>query len=275
MKKTSDKFENWVAANRERLDKWETPDSLWEKVKKNLDSKENEEDAFEKFVKSNRAELDAWEVTDKLWGRITENLPKKDEERFETWVNENRSDFDRWEVPKHLWKKIQNSLHKEGEKVFVIKQKTIWRVAAVVALLITFFGIGFIVNQNFSENSNIVLETSKKPDLEKISPELAEAEKYYSSIISEKQEKIKTYSVSDADLQATLEESMQHLDSIYQGLKVELASQNEEHRGRVVQAMVENLKMRIEILNRQLILLERIEEYQKTEKNNENEEISI
>jgi transaldolase len=131
-----------------------------------------------------------------------------------------------------------------------------------VAAAVLFFATSALLIDKFvyqESTSSIVTTTTN--------PALIEAEGYYMSLISQMSEEITTYGQNDySDPQ--FKQDMNRLDSVYQTLKQDLVLGNEQS---IVDAMIQNLQLRIEVLNNQLEIIQSIEQFKKEE----NESVNI
>ena len=244
MENEEQRLEKFIQDNRSDFDVFEVPKDLWAKI------------ALEKFVEDNRSELDVYDPPEGLWSGIA----------LEKFVEDNRSELDVHEPPEGLWNQIAKDLPaKKQGKVITLKVRTLMRVAAAIVILLVAF-IGFQLLQKQKEEPTL----ATLPNLEQISPELAEAEVYYSSLISQKQKEIKTFPLEKYDLGEDFYTALNELDTMYTKLKTELYQVPSKEQ--VVDAMIRNLQMRIEVLNRQLAILKQIQKFKNEEKD---ENISI
>jgi hypothetical protein len=162
-------------------------------------------------------------------------------DRLEEFVRGHRQDFDTFEPSEALWKNIDKKLDK-GKKIKL--RFYLSRAAAVAAI----FAISFLVQQ--------YLQTSKNK-LQEI-PELKEAEMYYSGLIDAKLQEIKPLLVEYPDVEQEMKTDLSELDSVYNGLKNDLKDNVANHE--VIEAMIENYRMRINLLEEMLQYLEKNED---------------
>jgi len=178
-------------------------------------------------------------------------------DKLKSFINQNQDQFDDFE-PTNRWAKIEEVLDAEKfkirsqrrnqiSKVFDF-QIQIWKYAAAV-LLIAVIGMGcyiFMIPKQ-QKMANVPIE--------KLSPELADAEYYYGSQIAEKQKILKSSSLSNfctSDLVV--------LDSNYIQLKQELFK--DVNNQQITNAMIQNLQIRMKILNEQVEMLKKVKKYQ-------------
>lgn len=264
-----EKLVNFILNHREEFEQFEIPENIWLKIEDHLNQPEM---ALEDFIRQNQEEFSELEAPNNLWANIEEKLVEKEEEQgsqMESFITLHQSELELFDAPEGLWDKIEQELPKEAkqEKVFTIRytQKTLLRVAAVILLMIT-TGLGILIN--FPNDATPVALETEIPDMESISPELAEAEAFYTTQINAKKEEIQVYLTDNPEVDSEFQQGIEQLDSMYVSLKEELYQGNDSEK--IMDAMIQNLQTRIEILNRQLEILKRIKEL-KNEKTNKNE----
>ena len=176
-------------------------------------------------------------------------------DKLKDFVQAHREEFDSFSPRPDLWQDIAADL-KIGQtapaeapvqeaKVFALNWNTAWRFAAAVALLVA---VGFALrylNVNGSQTAAPLAANGQPVTLEKIAPELRQLETRYVQVIEKKESKLKAMGA---------EVQFAELDSAYNELKKELyTTPNKEV---LLQAMGDNLKMRIALLNQQLEVVE-------------------
>ncbi len=171
-------------------------------------------------------------------------------DRLEDFIRENRLEFDSIEPSEELWEGIENKLDK-GRKIS-------WNyLSGRVAVVAAIFIISFMA-QRFFMNSL---------DYNEI-PEIVEAESYYSGLINTKLNEVKPMLVEFPEIEQELNADLSELDSVYTSLKDDLKDNiaNQE----VIEAMIENYRLRIEILEEMMHFLNKDDE-KHTNKNNTSE----
>jgi hypothetical protein len=165
-------------------------------------------------------------------------------------IQENRQAFDVYQTDvDSLWEGISTGIEK--------KSKRKWPVLKIAASLVILFLVGFALIR--------VASSSQKFDdgisLSDISPELAEAEFYYSRLV---EEKFAMIHAANSALDPLITSEIELLDSAYLDLKNDLKDNmdNEE----VINAMIQNYRIKLQILEQ---ILESIETSNDEEKKNE------
>jgi len=175
-------------------------------------------------------------------------------DNLENFVRQNRQEFDNLDPRPTLWENIDQNLPKKKDWL-----NRAWKVAAVLLLGLL---VGLLVERNLDwEQSTRVAVT--KPD----SNELQKVENYFVRLISFKRQEITAMIDQQSFVGRALLQDLDKLDAMYVGLKKDLeTNQNNE---RLINAMIRNLQLRVEILNQQLDILEKINQY------TSNEEVSL
>ncbi len=160
---------------------------------------------------------------------------------LEKYVRTHKSEFDSLEPTDQLWQGIANELDRSkptADGTFW------WKVAAAFFLLST---IALLVLDNYPlTNKQLATEQAT------VSTELAEVESYYTRLIAERRKALANHPLANEEL---LEE-LDRLDALYEELRNTLdVNQGDE---RLIHAMIRNLQLRVEILNKQLKILENI-----------------
>ncbi len=188
-------------------------------------------------------------------------------DKFRNTFQDKRSDFDVAKAPTDLWASIEQELdqklpqRKESKVVKgVFGMKNILRFAA---MFIMTFGLGYWVanQQNIQTNDSAL---ASHFNLKDISPEVAEAEIFYFSSISDYKNEIKEYDQNYPELVKEFLGEHEQMDSMYLELKNTL--QQDLDNGQILELMIQNLQMRMTVLEHQKSILENINN-QKNEDN--------
>jgi hypothetical protein len=168
-------------------------------------------------------------------------------DRLEEFVRGHRQDFDTIEPGEALWKNIEKQIDK-GKRIKL--RFYLSRAAAVAAI----FALSFMTQQYLQKSRN------KAPEI----PELKEAEMYYSGLIDAKLQEIKPLLLEYPDVEKDMKSDLFELDSVYKGLKNDLKDNVANHE--VIEAMIENYRMRINLLEEMLQFLEKNDNENKNDK---------
>jgi len=174
-------------------------------------------------------------------------------DRLENFILERREEFDHLEPNPAVLERIQKEIGQQDQSGGGFNFNFIWRAAALVLLAVSVF---LLVERQSLKQDNMVAT------VEDINPEFYEAEGYFTQMIEEKQAVLVAYRNEYPDLITDFETDIDKLDQMYSQLKKELKSENTEQ---VVDALIQNLQLRIDILNQQLVILENIRNAQNNE----------
>lgn len=268
-------LEKFILGNLNELNQAQPSAKVWKQLKHKMD-----EDQLINFIQKHRNTLDSELPSPLLWQNIQTAL---EETKLQEFLQENSTELDTHEPSNKLWASISAQLddeqvptEKEVETPVIplkkapkmVPLRTVWQIAAgFIILLVAVFAI----QQNISTTPATTAQVEISPDLlQKIAPDLAEAEAYYTRVIHNKLGELRNFNLEGTGVDLnSFEAEINHLDSAYTGLKQDLVESQRNEQ--VMGAMMENLQLRIEILNRQLQILEQIQQL----KDGKTDEISI
>ena len=196
---------------------------------------------------------------------------------FEKFVRYMRRDFDDKMPSENVWKNIEKSLPAGKEaKRFTIRDIYKWSAAAaVVFILLT--SAWFLFNKKYpdnyrDENSAVKSESpenSTEPEnIKGISPEYALEFKQASLAVENRQRELRSAIANNPELYKKFQQDLNILDSSYRMLRQQaLQSVNQDV---ILKAMIQNLQLQSELLNRQLMI---IHEFKTTKKNNNEKDL--
>ncbi len=166
-------------------------------------------------------------------------------DRLEKFVQEHNEEFDIYSPPAGTWNNIERKLKKKKNPVI----RPYWAWAAAVLLI----AVSFAWFNNRQATSHPVLQEIQVVTL---NPELVNAEVYYASIVETQHQEIAQLGKGYPDVCNDLDKELRSMDTLYGQLKNEyqVSGGNEA----VMQAMVENLQARVQLMNQQLQLLKSI-----------------
>lgn len=168
---------------------------------------------------------------------------------LEQFIVENKKAFDDKEVSEKLWNRIEADLDPPQIKK---DYGWVWKVAALLfigATLVLLFD-----KYQFSQNNQLTQYAG-------YNQELIDVEMYYTQQISVKRSELEN-NLSDKEKEAFLGD-LNDLDRMYLQLKSDL--EDNQNNNKLISAMIQNLQLRVEILNKQLSILERINKVEKDE----------
>lgn len=195
----------------------------------------------------------------------------KNQKKLEDFIQQNREEFDE-ELPKNLvWENVQTSFSDEKTvQPRVIELKYFRLLAASFAFVVCAMLVLY-----FYQMQNIKNEYATKENTEEnlaqnlpIDEEFVQAENYYVTQISNNRKLLQTkeLEVKSAEVE-DVDNELKSLEIEYRNLKDDLL--NGGNPKIVADAMLENLRIRNEILEEQILIVEQITE--KLKKSNENQ----
>ncbi len=183
---------------------------------------------------------------------------KTHKDPLEELVEKNKEAFDQYEPSEGLWEKIDQRVHPKQEKT--VPLKWVLRVAAVLVV-----AVGVALAFWRKEETEIPVEIVQEViTLEDISPDLAEADSYYSMEINHRMEELESMGIDQEIM-----EEIAMLDEEYQQLLAE--AEGNLNNEKVIEALIQNYRLKLEILED---VLEEIKHQESDENHNtSNDEI--
>jgi NADH dehydrogenase/NADH:ubiquinone oxidoreductase subunit G len=180
-------------------------------------------------------------------------------DKLEKFITQHRDAFDEAVPSLKVWAEINKELDQQkGQARRIFLWRSLRVAAAVVALLLV-GGYGGMYYQQQVASANITLSD--------IAPEYAELEAYYTTQVSLRMQQLADYSHTSA-----VEPDLQQLDEVLQELQQELKNAPLGGEEQVINAMINNYKTRLEILER---VLEKIQSTNQNLKTETDEVVSI
>jgi CHASE3 domain sensor protein len=180
-------------------------------------------------------------------------------DRLEEHIRRNREDLDRYNAPEGLWKGIRNKL-KKGKS-------TSRQWLSVAAMFVAVLGTALLLfrpvfrwsvsdNQRNNDNSSMQLN-----------PQLKETEAYYNNLVNSLYSEATPLLTNNPEIKEELNTDLAHLDSICIDIKKDLKDNisNQE----VIEALVQNYRIKIRILEDMLNVLKGNELNQVKKQNHE------
>jgi len=162
-------------------------------------------------------------------GDFLEKLAKESRDQFDTGVPSN-----------NVWSRINHGLERDGASSW---KRNLWKYAAILFLVSTVV----LLTDRLGVRSSESVQTAEASDFDQI-------EHYYTQLIEEKQDLLTTYE-SEA-LEESFRNDLDQLDDLYAELKDQF--ENDIGDQKVKDAMIINLKIRLDILSRQIEILEKL-----------------
>ncbi|MCZ6692392.1 MAG: hypothetical protein O6939_00680 [Bacteroidetes bacterium] len=173
----------------------------------------------------------------------------KDE--LEKFIKKNRTEFDSELPSENVWDRIWKSMYGTN-KPRAGNYNWIWKAAAILLFATSSY---LLIERNYKQSPVSEPLSSIQWD-----DQFEETEAYYFSLIEEKREVVKKLGSVDTQLFSEFDSELASLDLMYGELKHELIATGNQV---IIDAMIANLQLRIELLNREFEILKKI----KTQKN--------
>ncbi len=167
-------------------------------------------------------------------------------DKLEKFVQDHQEEFESEEPRAQVWERIRADL---GDNRVVSMNRYSWAWKAAAVFLFGLSSYLLIERQTEPRNS----ETAQAEDLQRIP--LGEIEMHYTSIIEQRKIEILKVSADHPDMIESFQNDVGSLESLYVELHAEFRETNNE---RVLDAMINNLKLRIDLLNYQIALIDEI-----------------
>ena len=160
-------------------------------------------------------------------------------DKLKQFIDENREAFDSAEPDPQLLKKT-----------------------AIVAAVITLSVAGYFLLQKKNTSVDpIVIENSQQETADYGDPVYAKEIYHFKELIGLKQSELKKLEKEYPQLYQQFRGDINELDSSYQSLKIKLAEN--PNREMLLEAMIQNLQLQSELLNRQLLIIKEIKQKSK------------
>ena len=180
------------------------------------------------------------------------------DEKLKQFIQDNGDAFNSEEPGSHVFRRIQ-------EQLPGYKKKSSWlsfRMAAAVAglLLASAAVYLFVVKKNKTGNEVVIEQPlNKTDDLSEIGdPVYAKQIYHFKELIGLKQNELKQLQKEYPQLYEEFMGDIDQLDSSYQALKTRLGEN--PNREMLLEAMLQNLQLQTDLLNRQLLIIKEIKQ---------------
>ncbi|UII30318.1 hypothetical protein LVD17_18660 [Fulvivirga ulvae] len=180
-------------------------------------------------------------------------------DQFEKFIRDNRHEFDNDEPTNRVWESVYKKLGSAAGRQY----NWLWKAASILFFITS--SVMFYQLNYGSDDRPIAFNK------EKVNDEFLSVESFYFQKISEKKELIYDFEESNIKVDEAFEQDLQKLDAMYEVLKDELKNNPSK---KVVDALILNLLVRVDILNKEL---QELEDYASKNKKEEDgtEEINV
>lgn len=185
------------------------------------------------------------------------------------FIDDNRELFDSQEPGADLYGKI-HAQWQGGEKKKLVRWQILQWAAVVAVLMLISAAIYFILPSRASKPRDLAAAPAVAAKDSSIAEEPVYGKQisYFQELIGMQQEELKKLQHEYPDLYHQFVTDINQLDSSYQALKIKLAVN--PNREMLLEAMIQNLQLQSELLNRQLMIIKEIKQ-----KSNNHEKSSI
>jgi len=200
------------------------------------------------------------------------------ENEFEKYLQQNRDRFENGSPTPRVWEKLQRDLvdHQARRHRVIRIRRISWSIAASILLCIAATLIIFknknqvssnAITQNAAHRDSII--DRQKIVAQKIALDRAEriagvtddktrqSLYHYTQLIETRQKEMATLRQINPELYAKSQKALTDLDVVYNRLKKQLPKSVDQQK--ILQSLIQNLKMQEQILNNQLQLLEELQ----------------
>ncbi|MBB4080469.1 hypothetical protein GGR28_003103 [Lewinella aquimaris] len=206
-----------------------------------------ENDKLRNFIQNHREEFDVDAPPTGLWNRVAAAIRQEDSavDPLEGFVATHRDAFDNATPPPQLFERIVDTTTKEPRKLMAVTGgglRIIRYFSAIAAcLLLMFFAYNFGNRAGYQAGQ----EERIAQQLEKMDPELAEAERFYRQRINN--EFVKVSQVND---DPQLRRDLNQLDETTAQIRAELLEVPVSQRPMLVNKLIETYRTKLDILLR-------------------------
>lgn len=163
-------------------------------------------------------------------------------EKLKSFIDNNREGFDDEMPSAKVWGEIESKLPNDRGRFVPVRW--LWTLGAAAAMVVIMLGAYIFMIQSPIE---VAQQSTNQPvyRLSNVSEEMAEVEAYYLAEVNDRIEEMKQFPEGEEYLSA-----VEELRAEYENLCVELGRGAD--RSKIIEAMIQNYRMRLEILEEML-----------------------
>lgn len=180
-------------------------------------------------------------------------------DKLEDYIRKNREDMDRYIPTTGIWKKINKMLKKEKSMIRP------W--LSVAAMIVVILGTAIVLFKPVYRWAAPGSQKNNDEKLTQIDPQLKEIEKYYNNLGNSLYKEATPMLMNNPEINTELNNDLSHIDSICVDLKKDLKDNISNHD--VVEALIQNYRIKIHILEDMLTVLKANENNPEKKKNYE------
>jgi hypothetical protein len=179
-------------------------------------------------------------------------------DKLKQFIEENRKAFDTEEPGSRVFNKIQQELSGTNTPMPARRVSMVW-AACIAGIIVLSAGLYFVWSKKNTVPGPVVKESIH--DTEEASygdPVYAKQIYHFKELIGLKQSELKQLETENPELYNQFAGDINQLDSSYQSLKIKLAEN--PNREMLLEAMIQNLQLQSDLLNRQLFIIKEIKQ---------------
>ena len=186
-------------------------------------------------------------------------------DKLKSFIDEHRKEFDSSDPAPHLLKKLQERL--SGNIVRIKKKWNVLQWAAAITLPLLLATVLFVVFQKKNPPDERIVNQPMAEDVTDLGyPVYAKQIYQFKEMIGLQQNELKQLQLLYPKLYNQFKGDINELDSSYQSLKTKLAET--PNREMLLEAMIQNLQLQSDLLNRQLLIIKEIKQKNKQHEKN-------
>lgn len=166
-------------------------------------------------------------------------------DKLEEHIRQNREDLDRYSPPAGMWRRIRKEQIKEKSMI------RLW--LSIAAMIIVILGTAVVLFRPVYRWSDTKSRKNNYDGLSQVDPQLKETETYYNNLVNSLYREATPLLTKNPEIKKELNIDLSHIDSIYVDIKKDLKDNisNQE----VVEALIQNYRIKITILEDMLTVL--------------------
>ncbi|MBC7872554.1 MAG: hypothetical protein H7Y01_01085 [Ferruginibacter sp.] len=179
-------------------------------------------------------------------------------DKLKQFITENRKAFDMEEPGSRVFKKIQQELSVNTTTTPIRRISLGW-VACLAGIVLLSAGLYLVWSKKNNAPDPVANESTQDAE-ETIygDPVYAKQIYHFKELIGLKQSELKQLETENPELYNQFAGDINQLDSSYQSLKIKLAEN--PNREMLLEAMIQNLQLQSDLLNRQLFIIKEIKQ---------------
>ena len=188
--------------------------------------------------------------------------------KLEKFIGDNRKEFDD-EVPSvAVWQNIAAGLAEKQQKKFILTPLYKWSIAASILLTAGITIFLMLNNKKPTGNFTASVKTDSAANANNAPDNTPEVNEF-AKLVTLKQEELKALAPEQPELYKKFTTDINQLDSSYKSLKGQLSVT--PNREILIEAMIQNLQLQLNVLNKQLNIINQIKQSKKSnhEKNSQ------